>query len=78
MRPAHAGRARNTSTATAGWLDPGALGALLRRLAADERVNDQIDWEYVAEEVESVGRNQLAAVRSLRMQALVHTLKEDA
>jgi uncharacterized protein DUF29 len=30
-------------------------GALLRRLAAGERINDQIDWENVVEEVESVG-----------------------
>ena len=31
--------------------------ALLRRLAAGERVNEQIDWENVIDEVESVGSN---------------------
>jgi hypothetical protein len=51
---------------------------LLRRLAAGERVNDQVDWENVAEEVESVGRDQLHAVESLLVQALVHMLKAEA
>jgi hypothetical protein len=51
---------------------------LLRRLARGERVNDQIDWENVVEEVESVGRSQLAAVRSLLIQALLHMLKVKA
>ncbi len=50
-------------------------GELLRRLAAGERVNDQVDWENVIEEVESVGSEQLHAVRSLLVQALVHLLK---
>lgn len=58
------------------WSD--RQGELLRRLAAGERVNDQIDWENVVEEVESVGREQLHAVQSLLMQALVHMLKVDA
>jgi hypothetical protein len=48
---------------------------LLRRLAAGERVNDQVDWENVIEEVESVGSEQLHAVESLLVQALVHMLK---
>jgi Domain of unknown function DUF29 len=50
---------------------------LLRRLAAGERVNDQIDWENVVEEIESVGREQLHAVESLLFQALLHVLKAD-
>jgi len=50
---------------------------LLRRLARGERVNDQIDWQNVAEEVESVGRSQLSSVRSLLVQALIHDLKAD-
>lgn len=50
-------------------------GALLRRLARGEKVNAQIDWENVAEEVESVGREQLHAVESLLLQALIHMLK---
>jgi len=52
--------------------------ALLRRLAVGERVNDQIDWENVIEEVESVGSEQLHAVVSLLRQALIHTLKAEA
>ena len=39
--------------------------ALLRRLAAGERVNEQIDWENVIDEVESVGSEQLHAVEIL-------------
>jgi hypothetical protein len=51
---------------------------LLRRLARGERVNDQIDWDNLVEEVESVGREQLHAVQSLLLQALVHLLKAEA
>jgi hypothetical protein len=52
--------------------------ALLRRLAASERVNDQVDWNNVIEEVLSVGREQLYAVESLLVQALRHMLKANA
>lgn len=52
--------------------------ALLRRLASGERVNDEVDWPNVIEEVESVGREQLHAVESLLFQALVHMLKAEA
>lgn len=52
--------------------------ALLRRLAAGERVNDLVDWENLVEEVESVGREQLHAVESLLFQALLHDLKAAA
>ena len=52
--------------------------ALLRRLAAGEGVNDQIDWENVIEEIESVGNEQLHAVESLLVQALRHMLKAEA
>ena len=51
---------------------------LLRRMGAGERVNDQVDWENVAEEIESVGREQLHSVESLLVQALVHMLKAKA
>ena len=51
--------------------------ALLRRLAAGERVNQQIDWENVVEEIESVGSQQLHAVESLLMQALAHMAKAE-
>jgi hypothetical protein len=53
-------------------------GALLRRIGAGEQVNDQVDWENVAEEIESVGREQLHAVESLLGQALRHMLKAEA
>lgn len=51
---------------------------LLRRLANGERVNDQVDWENVIEEIDSVGREQLHAVESLLLQALTHRLKAEA
>ena len=51
---------------------------LLRRMAAGERVNDQVDWENVAEEIESVGRSQLSAVRSHILQAFLRDLKVEA
>ncbi len=46
---------------------------LLRRLARGERVND-VDWENVVEEVESVGRSEFQAVESLLDVALTHLL----
>jgi hypothetical protein len=51
---------------------------LLRRAGRGEPINDQIDWENVAEEVESVGRSELHAVESLLVQAILHGLKSDA
>jgi hypothetical protein len=49
---------------------------LLRRRAAGELVNDaELDWPNIAEEIESVGREQLHSVQSLLVQALVHMLK---
>jgi uncharacterized protein DUF29 len=51
---------------------------LLRRVGAGEKINDQADWENVAEEVESVGRSQLPQVKSLLVQALAHMLKAEA
>jgi len=54
-------------------------GALLRRRAAGELVNDRdLDWPNIAEEIESVGRSQLSAVRSYIIQALAHDLKAEA
>ncbi len=53
--------------------------ALLRRVAAGDRSNDYApDWPNIIEEIESVGRGQLSAVRSLLTQALVHMLKIEA
>jgi hypothetical protein len=52
---------------------------LLRRVAAADRANDGApDWPNIIEEIESVGRSQLSAVRSLLTQALVHMLKVQA
>jgi len=52
---------------------------LLKRLAAGEWVNnDAFDWPHIAEEIESVGRSQLSAVKSLLTQALLHMLKAQA
>jgi hypothetical protein len=49
---------------------------LLRRRATGEWVNDaELDWPNIAEEIESVGREQLHAVRSLLRQAIIHRLK---
>ena len=50
---------------------------LLRRIAAGEPVNERPDWRNIIEEVESVGREQLHAVESLLLQALVHMLKAE-
>ena len=51
---------------------------LLRRMAAGERVNDQVDWLNVAEEIEDVGSERLHAVEPLLVQALRHMLKAQA
>ncbi len=58
------------------WSDRQA--ALLRRVAAGERINDQVDWENVIEEIEAVGRSEVKAVRSALFQALLHDLKAEA
>lgn len=50
--------------------------ALLRRIADGERIkSNEIDWSNIAEEIESVGNEQVHAVRSLLMRALEHDLK---
>jgi Domain of unknown function DUF29 len=51
---------------------------LLRRVAAGERINDQVDWQDVIEEIESVGRSELHTVESHLVQALLHDLKAEA
>jgi hypothetical protein len=52
---------------------------LLRRVAAGELVNEaELDWPNIAEEIESVGNEQLHAVESLLVQALRHMLKAEA
>ena len=49
--------------------------ALLRRLAAGERVGDAVDWPHVIEEVGDLGLSELRACRSLLRQAILHLLK---
>jgi hypothetical protein len=53
-------------------------GDLLRRLARGEKVNEQIDWDNVAEEVADVGRTQRLSCESHLFQALLHELKAQA
>jgi hypothetical protein len=45
------------------------------RAAADARVNLPIDWENVAEEIESLGRSQRAELRSRLGTVIEHLLK---
>jgi hypothetical protein len=52
--------------------------ALLRRLAAGENINDQIDWPNIIDEVETVGRSERAALRSHIALVLEHLMKLQA
>jgi hypothetical protein len=49
--------------------------ALLERLASGERVNAEIDWPNLIEEVRDVGLSQLHGCESLLQQAMRHLLK---
>ena len=49
--------------------------ALLRRMAAGERVNAELDWPHLIEEVEDLGARELRVCESLLRQAMVHLLK---
>jgi hypothetical protein len=46
----------------------------LRRLRAGERVND-LDWDHIIEEIESLGRSEIEAVESLLAQVILHLMK---
>jgi hypothetical protein len=48
---------------------------LLRRIAAGERLNEDVDWPNVIEEVQDVGLSELRACNSLVRQAMLHLLK---
>src|SRR3984957_18440898 len=50
-------------------------GKLLRRVAAGENVNDQIDWPNIIDEVETVGRSERSALRSYIATVLEHLMK---
>jgi hypothetical protein len=49
--------------------------ALLRRMAAGERVNDQIDWTNVAGEIEALGISDRRELRNRVRTILAHLLK---
>jgi hypothetical protein len=51
---------------------------LLRRVARGERINDQVDWANVIEEIESVGQSQIDAVESLLTLSFLHDLEATA
>lgn len=55
------------------WSDQQA--ALLRRIAAGERVNGSVDWANIIEEIQDVGLSELRACESLVQQAISHLLK---
>ncbi|GEP02071.1 DUF29 domain-containing protein [Methylobacterium oxalidis] len=50
--------------------------AALRALGQRADLSNAVDWENVAEEIESVGRSQIHAVESLLAQVLSHLLKQ--
>ncbi len=52
--------------------------ALLRRLAAGENINDQVDWPHVIDEMETVGRSERSALRSHIAAVLEHLIKLQA
>lgn len=49
--------------------------AELLRHAARDRINVPIDWENVAEEIESLGKSDTREVKSLARHILVHLIK---
>ena len=55
------------------WAEEQAVA--LRALAARPDLSNTVDWENVAEEIESVGRSHTRAVQNLSIQVLAHLLK---
>jgi hypothetical protein len=54
-------------------------GELLRRMAAGEHVNDaDLDWPNIAEEIETVGRSERAALRGHILSVIEHLMKLQA
>ena len=49
--------------------------AAVRALARRPDLSNALDWENVAEEIESVGRSHVRAVRGLLIQLLAHLIK---
>jgi Domain of unknown function DUF29 len=52
--------------------------ALLRRIGAGEKVNDQVDWENIAEEIESLGQSERRSLASHVRNVLEHLIKLEA
>ncbi len=52
--------------------------SLLRRAAAGDPVNDQVDWENVAEEIESLGKRDKRELTNRIAGILVHLIKLEA
>jgi hypothetical protein len=51
-------------------------GALLRRLAAGERVNDaDLDWPNIAEEIETLGRSERGSLKNQLATIIEHLVK---
>jgi 1,6-anhydro-N-acetylmuramate kinase len=48
---------------------------LLRRMGVGERVNDQVDWENVAEEIESLGNSDRRDLSNRTQTILRHLIK---
>jgi len=48
---------------------------LLRRMGAGERVNDRVDWQHVAEEIESLGNSDRRDLSSRIETVLRHLIK---
>lgn len=51
--------------------------ALLKRLAAGERLNERPDWANIIDEMESVGRSEFNSVEGLLVQCIAHRLKAE-
>jgi hypothetical protein len=51
---------------------------LLRRMAAGERVNSEVDWLNIAEEIESLGRSDRRELRNRIATILEHLIKLQA
>ena len=49
--------------------------ALLRRAAAGERVNDQVDWENIAEEIDALGKSDRRELTNRVRTILTHLIK---
>jgi hypothetical protein len=60
-------------TDVAAWSNQQA--ALLRRMAAGEQVNDQVDWRNIAEEIEDVAKRDRDRIYGALVTALTHLLK---